>query len=81
MSRPRGSKTREYTVAEEIPASCPRCGSTELTVIKGCAPVIQPYHGPMTYDRIVIRRKQCKCGQHLAVKSYQKRTNAVSKQP
>lgn len=79
MSRPKGSKNIEYEIAEEIPASCPTCGSTKLTVVDGKPPLVHPYIGEKPYDQVIWRDKECECGQRVRVRGYQKNTTAGSK--
>jgi len=83
MARPKGSKTREHVVAEEIPASCPACGSVDMAVVKGYSPRVVSFCGTrpngVAYSRIEIRMKQCACGQFVAVKTFiPTKTNRVS---
>lgn len=75
--RPKGSRI-EYEVVEEIPASCPRCHSTDLKVLPR-QPIVRPYSGPMDYDRVIWRMKRCACGQHLSVRTYEKESRKLIK--
>ena len=79
MSRPKGSKNVEYEVAEEIPASCPTCGSTKLLVVPGKPPLVHPYAGEKPYDEVIWRDKECECGQRVRVRGYRKTTSGNSK--
>jgi hypothetical protein len=79
MSRPKGSKNIEYELAEEIPASCPACGSTKMTVVEGKPPIAYDYVGDKPYDRVVWRDKECECKQRVRVRSYEKTTKEVNR--
>jgi hypothetical protein len=74
--RPPGQQNRKYDVVEEHPATCPQCGSTRLTVVRGSSPQEMTYLGDK-YDRVVWRLKQCVCGQYLKVRTYEKEWNYV----
>lgn len=76
--RPPGQRNREYAIVEEIPAACPACGGTNLTVIPGSPPRVMDYAGG-SYDRIVWRNKICECGQHVCVRTREKETKDVIK--
>lgn len=75
--RPRGSRAKQYAVIRELPPQCPRCRSTELEVIKGRKPIVREIAGP-DYDRVVWRRKRCKCGQLIEVRTFERINNSVS---
>lgn len=74
--RPPGSKNREYAHAKEIPATCPKCGSAELRVVKGARAIDRPHLSGLLPDGTAYRgicwtRKQCSaCGQLVSVRKF-----------
>jgi hypothetical protein len=73
MGRPKGSKNKTYAEVFEIPATCPKCKSANLTVLRGNRRHVMEYNGTVngvTYSHIEWVDKRCECGQRVRVKKY-----------
>lgn len=73
--RPKGSKNNDFVRAVQVPATCPKCGSTDLTVKPGShkkeiEKTVQKDGN--VYNRIVWRLNVCgNCEQHVRVRTYE----------
>ena len=74
--RPAGAPNRAYPQVQDRPARCPKCQSTDRTILPNARRVewpsgIDPHTGqPVTH--VIRRRARCSsCGQHYMVASYE----------
>lgn len=76
--RPPGATNRQFAHALELPATCPTCGSEELHMIGGKPVTEQAIAGTVlgqTFDLVRWRDTKCaKCGQHVRVRQYLRKT-------
>lgn len=62
--RPKGAKTKQLPTVQEIPAKCPRCGSTSRTRKTNQRAYVRPEHIATTATaRTITRWSQVQCRQ------------------
>ena len=79
VAKKKGQSNYEYKTVAVVPASCPKCQSTELFGVDK-PPLPRDISGVINgqpYNRIVWRDKQCRaCGQRVRVRTWE---NIISK--
>lgn len=73
--RPPGSKNKPSVETVSLPPTCPKCGSADLTVVKGYEPIERELNGVLQphgfqYSKVVWRMCECECGQRVKVRTY-----------